>query len=361
MSLSDVTREGVERALADFDRMGREDFLSEFGFGPAPGYFLIRGGQRYDSKAIVGVAHGYDRPELGPLSAPDFTDGETNVVRHLEYLGFDVQRPPRNPPWAEEELILALELYLRSGLLDDTSQAVVDLSRVLNDLEVHAERPDVDRFRNPNGVAMKLANFAAIDPSYQGRGLARVGRRDTDVWDRYASDEEALAAVAAAVREGQGILAVQPAEETLPQVVEVEGQHVEQFQVSVPSQEIEATRREQSLVLSYTNHLNGLGHRTTRHRYPLYKSGPTLVCDLVDETDLVLYEAKGDVRRSSVRMAIGQLLDYRRFEPASMSLAVLLPRQPARDIMQLIRSVPATAVWRTKDGFASFPDAHAPS
>ena len=231
----------------------------------------------------------------------------------------------------------------------------VELSRVLNDLEVHPDRPDVDRFRNPNGVAMKLANFAAIDPNYHGRSLTRVGRRDADVWGRYASDEEALAAIAEVIREGRGVLGVHPSEQTRAQVVEVEAQYVEQFQVAVTSQEIEATRREQSLVLSYVDHLKSLGHRTTRHRYPLYGSGPALVCDLVDETDLVPYEAKGDVRRSSVRMAIGQLLDYRRFEPASMSLAILLPRQPAKDIIRLIGSVNASAVWRTKESFVNIP------
>ena len=78
---------------------------------------------------------------------------------------------------------------------------------------------------------------------------------------------------------------------------------------------------------------------------------PALVCDLVDETDRVLYEAKGDVRRTSVRMAIGQLLDYRRFEPASTSLAILLPRQPAKDLIELIGSVHASVVWRTIKGF----------
>ena len=75
-------------------------------------------------------------------------------------------------------------------------------------------------------------------------------------------------------------------------------------------------------------------------------SGPALVCDLVDEVDHVLYEAKGDVRRTSVRMAIGQLLDYRRFEPSGMSLAILLPREPARDLIELILSVPASAMFK---------------
>ena len=185
--------------------------------------------------------------------------------------------------------------------------------------------------------------------------MTRGGKRDIDVWNRYASDEDALAMAASAIREGgePSSMIVRLDEPARPHVVEVEAQHVEQFQVSVPSRDTEATRREQSLVLKYVDHLRDLGHKVTRHRYPLHGFTPALVCDLVDETERVLYEAKGDVRRTSVRMAVGQLLDYRRFEPASMSLAILLPREPAQDLIELIRSVPATAVWLTKDGFAS--------
>ena len=355
MALSDVTAEGVERAMVEFDRLGREAFLGQSSFEQARGYFLIRGGRRYDSRAIVGVAHGYDRPDLGPLRSQDFSGGDATVARLLESLGFDVERPSRNPTWTEEELILALDLYLRSGLLDDADPAAVDLSRDLNALTIHSERPDAVRFRNPNGVALKLANFAAIDPNYRGRGMTRGGKRDTEVWDRYASDEDTLVEAAAAIREGREQPAVRSAEPTRPHLIEsdVEAQHVERFQVSVPDQVIEAARREQTLVLAYRDHLESLGHRVTRHLYPLHGSGSPLACDLVDETDHVLYEAKGDVRRTSVRMAIGQLLDYRRFESTPMSLAVLLPREPVQDLIALIHSVPASAVWRTKDGFDS--------
>lgn len=108
----------------------------------------------------------------------------------------------RNPPWAEEELILALDLYLREGILDDKHSDVEALSRALNALDLHAERPDADRFRNPNGVALKLANFAALDPYYPGTGMSRGGRRDAEVWARYASDEDALAEAVSAVGKG---------------------------------------------------------------------------------------------------------------------------------------------------------------
>ena len=183
MALRDVTAAGVDRALAEFDRLGREAFLAKHGFGKARGYLLVRGDRRYDSKPIVGVAHGYDRPDLGPLRSQDFTGGEATVARLLESLGFEVEKPRRNPPWAEEELILALDLYLREGLLDDKDQAVIELSGDLNALTVHSERPDAFRFRNPNGVALKLANFAALDPNYGGRGMTRGGRRDAEVWE----------------------------------------------------------------------------------------------------------------------------------------------------------------------------------
>ena len=260
----------------------------------------------------------------------------------------------RNPPWAEEELILALDLYIQRGRLSAANPAVVNLSQVLNNLTIHSERPDEARFRNPNGVALKLANFAAIDPNYNSRGMARGGKRDVMVWNRYSSDQDTLAATAAAIRDGLGLPA-EPPEPTGPRiiVVEIEEQHVEHFQVSVPDQGNEANRREQSLVWAYVDYLRSQGHTVKRHRYPLGGSVPTLVCDLVDETDQVLYEAKGDVLRTSVRMGIGQLLDYRRFEPSSMGLAILLPRQPAKDLIELIRSVPVAAVWRTKDGFSS--------
>ena len=355
MALNDVTAEGVERAIAEFGELGRGTFLAKHGFGKARGYFVIRGERRYDSKAVAGVAHGYDRPDLGPLRSEDFTGGEATVARHLESLGFDVERPPRNPPWAEEELILALDLYLRAGLLDDTDQAVIELSHELNSLTPHPQRPDAVRFRNPNGVALKLANFAALDPNYPGRGMTRGGKRDAEVWERYSSDEDELAQAAAAIRHGREPPILPLAETTAPRPIEaeVEAQHVERFHVSVTRHQIEAERREQRLVLAYRDHLENQGRRVTRHMYPLPGAGSALACDLVDETAHVLYEAKSDIRRASVRMAIGQLLDYRRFEPTSMTLAVLLPRRPPRDLIALIHSVPASAVWRTNDGFAS--------
>lgn len=238
--------------MAEFDRLGRDAFLAEHGFGRARGYFLTSKGRRYDSKALVGVAHGYDRPDLGPLLSEDFTGGEATVARALESLGFQVERPSRNPPWTEEELILALDLYLRSGVLTATHADVIEVSGALRALSIHPERPDPARFRNANAVNLKLANFAAIDPNHEGRGMERGSRRDAEVWDRYASDEDELADAAAAIREGREPRRVPPAERVRSAVVEteVEAQHVERFQVVAEGPIVEAERREQTLVFS---------------------------------------------------------------------------------------------------------------
>lgn len=54
----------------------------------------------------------------------------------------------RNPPWAQDELILALDLYLRRGLLDDLDPEVQELSDILNALPLGREQRGDSRFRN---------------------------------------------------------------------------------------------------------------------------------------------------------------------------------------------------------------------
>jgi hypothetical protein len=97
MALKDITsRDAILQAIRECDRIGREQFLARYGFGEAHRYFLVLDGQRYDSKAIVGVAHGYQFPAQGPLRSPAFSGGNLTVQRKLEELGFTVEVEP-NP------------------------------------------------------------------------------------------------------------------------------------------------------------------------------------------------------------------------------------------------------------------------
>ncbi|AEB42664.1 hypothetical protein VAB18032_07720 [Micromonospora maris AB-18-032] len=99
--LADVTRSDVLAAVKEFDKLGRDAFLDKYGFGTARTYFLEVNGRQYDSKAIMGYAHGVSQGEF--LRSGDFTGGEASVVHHLRRLGF-VTRTHRNPPWAWDEI-----------------------------------------------------------------------------------------------------------------------------------------------------------------------------------------------------------------------------------------------------------------
>jgi hypothetical protein len=91
MPLSDLTDpEAVRQAVAEYDRIGQDAFLSKYGFGPSREYYLVLGGRTYDSKAIVGAAYGYQFPSLGPMPASAFSGGAATVQRKLLDLGFDV-------------------------------------------------------------------------------------------------------------------------------------------------------------------------------------------------------------------------------------------------------------------------------
>ena len=90
MALGDVTERGaVLAAMQEFDRLGRDDFLHRYGFGPSREYEVLHNGQRYDSKAVLGAAHGHQHGDAGPLRSDDFSGGAP-TIRKLEELGFNV-------------------------------------------------------------------------------------------------------------------------------------------------------------------------------------------------------------------------------------------------------------------------------
>ncbi|MBV9790282.1 MAG: HNH endonuclease [Chloroflexi bacterium] len=108
----------------------------------------------------------------------------------------------RNPDWTRDELILALELFIRSGhkQLKASHPDVVELSKQLNQLPIHDHVLRNSDFRNPKGVSMKLGNFLSIDPSYVGIGLQRGGKQDREVWDEFANNIYKLYQTADSIR-----------------------------------------------------------------------------------------------------------------------------------------------------------------
>lgn len=203
MALADLTDpEAVRAAIAEFKERGREAFLDEYGFSPARDYFIVVDGKQYDSKAITGVAHLHQHGVL--MSAGMFSGGDSTVANRLEKLGFEVTRPVRLPDWSVDELMLALDLYLRTRdeiAFRPTTKVVTDLSAELRILRIFpAEVRAVPRFRNPAGVALKLHNFSSIDPEHEGKGMGHGSAEDRRVWEQWAHRPDELAQAVALIR-----------------------------------------------------------------------------------------------------------------------------------------------------------------
>lgn len=107
MARAEITREGVLNAVAEFDEIGRERFLEQYGFNRARDYFLIHQGRRYDSKAIVAVAHKWAPDGDGrALTALGLSGGRYDAAKRLRDLGFVVTDPePETPAKRSESTI----------------------------------------------------------------------------------------------------------------------------------------------------------------------------------------------------------------------------------------------------------------
>ena len=200
-----------------------------------------------------------------------------------------VRSMARNPTWTRDELILALDLYLRLGQVGPEHSEVMALSDYLRSLPLAASAGNPATYRNPDGVAMKLGNYAALDPGYSGVGLERGGRGDREVWDAFAHDPAHLAAVAAAIRRAvaeNGPALVEPAEDE-------DGVHEGSllFRQHVRRERNRTLiRRKKAQVVAATGTLacevcsfdsgkrygaHGRGYAECHHRLPLSQAGPS--------------------------------------------------------------------------------------
>jgi len=105
----------------------------------------------------------------------------------------------RRLAWLRDELILALDLYLREGHTAPLAarQALSDLLRAF---PVEPELAADPQFRSLASVNRKLANFLALDPQGEGGGLDRGGAGTREVWREFASEPDRLHATADAIR-----------------------------------------------------------------------------------------------------------------------------------------------------------------
>jgi len=87
-------------------------------------------------------------------------------------------------PWSRTELIIALNFYftLPFGQMHERNPAIIDLAKSLG--------------RTPASIAMKLVNFASLDPAHRSRGvsgLTGTSRADREMWEQFATNLKGLA------------------------------------------------------------------------------------------------------------------------------------------------------------------------
>jgi putative restriction endonuclease len=85
--------------------------------------------------------------------------------------------------WTKEELILAFNLYLKIpfGKLHSTNKAIIYLANLIG--------------RTPNSIALRLVNFASVDPVLKARGIKGMdgGTKIVQpIWDEFYNNQEEL-------------------------------------------------------------------------------------------------------------------------------------------------------------------------
>jgi 5-methylcytosine-specific restriction enzyme A len=202
MSIPPAPGENLREAIGRFDRELRDtpDWAG-WEQNRAHLYAIEYEGKRYPVKQIISMA-----TEI-PVS--DFSGGQAagDANHYVADRGFRiVELRRRNPTWLRDELILALDVYLRyaGNPPPKGSAEIAELSETLNRLGRYLGIATEDRFRNINGAYMKLMNFRRFDPVFTQagkRGLSRGGHAEEEIWNEFAPDPAQCHAVAQTIRQ----------------------------------------------------------------------------------------------------------------------------------------------------------------
>jgi hypothetical protein len=124
-------------------------------------------------------------------------------------------------------------------------------------------------------------------------------------------------------------------------------EHATEAFFSNPAKPTKVERREAALVERYTKFLTAAEVKPNRHAISLpYRKHP-FYTDLFDTSRDELVEAKGSASRDRIRLAIGQLCDYGRYV-GHQARAVLLPKAPEEDLVQLLNELDITCIYETE-------------
>ncbi|MBL4870444.1 MAG: HNH endonuclease [Robiginitomaculum sp.] len=82
--------------------------------------------------------------------------------------------------WQRPEQMLALELYCRTpfGKIHSRNPDIMNLAKILD--------------RTPASVSLKMANFAALDPTIDRKGMGNYSKSDAIIWEEFFDNPTAF-------------------------------------------------------------------------------------------------------------------------------------------------------------------------
>jgi hypothetical protein len=137
--------------------------------------------------------------------------------------------------------------------------------------------------------------------------------------------------------------------------VPIDELNTESYEFEIAKREIIAEPKERKLVEEYRRWLLKKGRKLERRSY---RGEPSwLFCDLWEPQRNHLIEAKGSVEREAIRMAIGELMDYRALHQMAFpsepvrQLGILVPERPSTGLGQLLKSLGIHVVFKEGRSF----------
>ena len=96
----------------------------------------------------------------------------------------------RNPKWSRDEIILTLNFYHQKYpvIPEKSSTDIENLSNTLRKLQIKLGDNINEKYRNPNGVYMKLMNFHHFNPNHPGEGLSGGSKLDEEIFLEFKDD-----------------------------------------------------------------------------------------------------------------------------------------------------------------------------
>lgn len=200
MALSDVTEESVIARLKEY-KADPDAYHERWGSSDkGVDYYIVWKGEFYPSKAIINAAHYVVMDDL-KQKGRGYSGGLATMVPVLERLGFEYTAGKVN--WDREEMILALDLYMRDPQPGKTSKEVAEVSSLLRKRAQQLGRTIHPKFRNSDGVYLKMMNFRrsdALQKAKGNKGMVRGAKLEEKIWSEWAGKEASLRDAAKAIR-----------------------------------------------------------------------------------------------------------------------------------------------------------------